>query len=87
MWPYKPQMVTGQTEKEEFGETGGKCEWEMEEGKQWRISQKAKEGWGIFAIIVNGWSRQTSALAIGGLRCWLTIKYTQNLPCGEKRRR
>lgn len=59
--------------------------WKKENNREIHRKQK-KKGWGIFAIIVNGWSRQTSALAIGGLRCWLTIKYTENLPCGEKRR-
>lgn len=39
-----------------------------------RKSVRGKMGWWIFAVIVNGWSRQTSALAVGGLQCRLTVK-------------
>lgn len=58
-------MVTGQTEREVWVETG-KYERDMEEIKIGEIQRKREGGWWIFAVIGNGWSRQTSALAMGG---------------------
>lgn len=58
--------------------------WKKE--KLGKCTESEKGDGEFFAIIVNGWSRQTSALVIEGLQCRLTIKNTARLPYGEERR-